>query len=456
MTEHTTAEWQALDAAHYLHPFTDHKSLKAEKSRIITRADGVYIWDSDGHKILDGMSGLWCVNVGYGRRELVEAAARQMETLPFYNSFFKTATPPAIELAGLLSHLAGPGFPQVFFANSGSEAIDTIIRMVRHFWALEGKPAKRTIISRHYAYHGSTVAGASAGGLVDMHNQAGDMPGFSQIMPPYWYGLGGDMDPAEFGRVAARELEKRILELGPETIGAFIGEPIQGSGGVIIPAETYWQEIQLICRQYDILLVADEVICGFGRTGHWFGKDRFDFEPDLMAVAKGITSGYLPLSAVLVGDRVAGTLIEQGGEFNHGFTYSGHPVACAVALANLGIIEREGLVGRAATQGAKLLQRLTEALADHPLVGEIRGTGLIGAIELVADKERRKFFPGERRVGLACRNHCFETGLVMRAVRDTMVFAPPLTISDAEIEEFAGLAARAIDLTWRGLAQAPG
>jgi putrescine aminotransferase len=289
-----------------------------------------------------------------------------------------------------------------------------------------------------------------------MHRQAADLPGFSQIMPPYWYALGGDMAPEDFGRVAARELEKRILELGPENVAAFIGEPIQGSGGVIIPPETYWPEIQRICREYDILLVADEVICGFGRTGHWFGAHRFGFQPDLIAAAKGITSGYLPLSAVLVGDRVAETLIEKGGEFYHGFTYSGHPASCAVALANLDIIEREGLVERSAVQGAKLLSRLREALADHPLVGEIRGAGLIGAIELVADKERRRTFPGERRVGPTCRNHCFEAGLVMRAVRDTMVFAPPLTISDAEIEEFARLAARAIDLTWKDVEQEPG
>jgi putrescine---pyruvate transaminase len=452
----STAEWQALDAAHYLHPFTDHKSLKVEKSRIVTRGQGVYIWDSEGNKILDGMAGLWCVNVGYGRAELVEAATRQLETLPFYNSFFKTATPPAVELADRLTRLAGPGFPEVFFANSGSEAIDTCIRMVRHFWALEGKPEKRVVISRTYAYHGSTVAAASAGGLDDMHAQAGDMPGFSQIMPPYWHGLGGDMTPEDFGRFAAQELEKRILELGADKVAAFFAEPIQGSGGVIIPPESYWPEIQRICRAHDILLVADEVICGFGRTGHWFGKDRFGFEPDLMATAKGITSGYLPLSAVLVGTRVSDTLVEKGGEFYHGFTYSGHPVACAVALANLDIIEREGLVERAGSQGAKLLASLQAALADHPLVGEVRGTGLIGAIELVADKARRKAFPSERGVGMSCRNHCFDTGLVMRAVRDTMVFAPPFTITDAEIAEFTQLAVRAIDLTWRDVEQEPG
>jgi putrescine aminotransferase len=451
-TTRTTAEWQALDAAHYLHPFTDHKALKAAGSRIITRGMGVHVWDSDGRRLLDGMAGLWCVNVGYGRRELAEAAAHQLETLAFYNSFFKTATPPAIALADRLSGLAGPGFPQVFFANSGSEAIETAIRLVRHFWTLNGQPKKQMIISRTYAYHGSTIAAAAAGGSDDMHAQAASLPGFSHVIPPYWYALGGAMAPEEFGRFAAAALEQRILELGPDTIAAFFGEPIQGSGGVIIPPASYWPEVERICRRYDILLVADEVICGFGRTGHWFGAHHFGFRPDLMTAAKGLTSGYLPLSAVLVGARIADTLIADGGEFYHGFTYSGHPASCAVALANLAIIEREGLLSHSAVQGAKLLQRLHDELADHPLVGEIRGTGLIGAIELVADKQRRRTFPSERKVGLMCRDHCFASGLVMRAVRDTMVFAPPLIISDEDIEEFVALAGRAIELTWADLA----
>jgi putrescine aminotransferase len=255
------------------------------------------------------------------------------------------------------------------------------------------------------------------------------------------------MEPAEFGRVAALELEKRILELGPENVAAFIGEPIQGAGGVIIPPETYWPEIQRICSEYDILLVADEVICGFGRTGKWFGSDTFGIKPDLMSLAKGITSGYIPLSAVMVGSRVAATLIDEGGEFYHGFTYSGHPVACAVALANLDIIENEQLIARGAAQGDKLRAGLRDALADNPIVGEVRGVGLIGAIELVSDRANRTRFPEDRGVGMICRNHCFGNGLVMRAVRDTMVFSPALVISDDEVDEFIRLATRAISLT---------
>ena len=447
----TTAEWRAKDNAHFLHPFTDHKQLHEEQSRIITRAEGIYLWDSEGKKVLDGMAGLWCTAVGYGRKELVEAAARQMAELPYYNAFFKTATTPAIELSARLAGLVGGSLRHVFYGCSGSEAVDTIIRLARHFWTLEGKPSKRIVISREWGYHGSTIAGASAGGMSDMHRQAGDMPGFAQTQTPYWYLYGGDLTPAAFGLAAAKALEDKIVELGPENVAAFIGEPIQGAGGVIIPPESYWPEVQRICRKHDILLVADEVICGFGRTGEWFGSHTYGIEPDLMSLAKGLTSGYLPLSAVMVGDRVADRLIESGGEFYHGFTYSGHPVACAVALANLDIIEGEGLVARARVQGERLVARLKEALGDHPLVGEVRGKGLIGAIELVADKEKRQFHPSKLGVGMICRNHCFANGLVMRAVRDSMVFAPPLTISDEEIDEFVSLATKAVDATWQDL-----
>jgi len=450
-TSNSTAEWRALDDAHFLHPFTDHKQLHEEHSRIIVRGEGVHLWDSEGNRILDGMAGLWCTAVGYGRSELADAAAAQMRELPYYNAFFKTATVPAIELSARLAKLVGGSLRHVFYATSGSEAVDTIIRLVRHYWSLAGKPAKRTVISRKWGYHGSTIAGASAGGMSDMHRQAGDLPGFAQVQPPYWYMYGGDMSPDEFGVMAARTLEAKILELGPENVGAFIGEPIQGAGGVIIPPESYWPEVQRICRRYDILLVADEVICGFGRTGEWFGSHAYGIEPDLMSLAKGITSGYVPLSAVMIGDRVADLLIDQGGEFFHGFTYSGHPVSCAVALANLDIIERENLVERARTQGARLLSALREALGDHPLVGEIRGKGLIGAIELVQDKAKRQFYPSDAGVGMICRNHCFASGLIMRAVRDSMVFAPPLVIGDGDIEEFVSLARKAVDLTWRDL-----
>jgi putrescine aminotransferase len=284
--------------------------------------------------------------------------------------------------------------------------------------------------------------------MADMHKQAGQAPGFSHIMAPYWYGLSDSETPEQFGVRAAQALEDRIKELGAENVAGFLAEPLQGAGGVIIPPASYWPEIQRICRKYDILLAADEVICGFGRTGNWFGSDTYQIEADLMSVAKGLTSGYVPLSAMLVGDRVADLLISEGGEYNHGFTYSGHPVACAVALANLDVIERDGLVEKAATQGEKLRAGLRDRLSDHPLVGEIRGVGLVGAIELTADQRTRAFFPEKAAVGMRCRNHCFQNDFIMRAVRDTMVFAPPLIIDDAQIEEFVKRAALAIDLTY--------
>jgi putrescine aminotransferase len=443
-----SVDWQGLDAAHHLHPFTDHKSLHETKVRVITGADGVFLHDADGHKILDGMAGLWCVAVGYSRPELVRAAAAQMTTLPYYNTFFKTTNQPAVALAARLAALAPAGLNHAFFACSGSEAVDTALRMARVFWQTQGKPGKKIIIGREYGYHGSTTLGASAGGMVDMHRQAGDMPHFVQVMPPYWYGYGGQMSEAEFGIYAAKQVEEKIKALGADNIAAFIGEPLQGAGGVIIPPETYWPEINRICQENDILLIADEVICGFGRTGRMFGSDMFGIKPDMMTTAKALTSGYLPLSAVLVGDRVADVLINDTGEFYHGFTYSGHPVACALALANLDIIEREGLVDRAAQMGRTLRGKLREALGDHPMVGEIRGVGLIGAIELVADRRTRRFFDKRGRTGMICRDFCFENDLIMRAVRDTMVFSPPLIISDEEIDLLVARFTRAVEQTY--------
>ena len=448
------ADLKTLDDRHHLHPFTDFKELSQEGgSRLIVKGEGVWLWDSDGNKILDGMAGLWCVNVGYGRKELAEAAYRQTMELAFYNCFFKTTTGPAAALSAKLAEITPDGFNKVFFANSGSEANDTIIRMVRHYWNLKGKRTKKAFIGRKYGYHGTTMAATSAGGMTAMHGQ-GDLPfpGFHHVMPPYWFGYGGDMEPEAFGRHAAKAVEEKILELGADNVAAFIAEPIQGAGGVIIPPESYWPEIQRICREHDVLLIADEVICGFGRTGHWFGADRFQIKADFMTLAKGITSGYLPLSAVMVGDRVAETLIEEGGEFYHGFTYSGHPTACAVALANIELIERENLVERTRTDtGPYLLKRLREELGDHPIVGEIRGEGLIGAIEIVEDKKTRKVFDGDGKVGLICRNHCFRNGVIMRAVRDGIVYSPPLTITRDEIDEMVRLAKKSFDQTAKEL-----
>ncbi|MBP6514561.1 MAG: aspartate aminotransferase family protein [Steroidobacteraceae bacterium] len=448
----TTREWQELDSRHFMHPFTDFKALAAEGARVITHAEGPYLHDSEGHKILDGMAGLWCVNIGYGRKELAEAAYRQMQELPYYNSFFKSANPPAIELARVLAELTPPQFKRVFFTGSGSEANDTIVRMVRRYWDLLGEPDRKVIISRHNAYHGSTMAGASLGGMAFMHEQGGlPIPDIVHIEQPYWFENGTDLSPAEYGLRAARRLAEKIEEIGPDRVGAFIGEPIQGAGGVIIPPETYWPEIERICREYGILLIADEVVCGFGRTGRWFGCEHFGFRPDFMTIAKAVTSGYQPLGGVMVSDRVAEVLIDKGGEFAHGYTYSGHPVACAVALANLAILRGERLVQRVREETGPYLQQRWAGLGEHPLVGEVRGVGFIGALELVAHKGTRSFFRNRGDVGLICRDHCFANGLVMRAVRDTMIIAPPLILERSHIDELVEKAWKCLDLTARDL-----
>ena len=445
-TTHTTAEWQALDAAHYLHPFTDHKSLAARGTRVITHAEGVYLHDSEGHRILDGMSGLWCVALGYGRRELAEAAYRQMQELPYYNSFFQCANPPAIELADRLARLSPPQFQHAFFTGSGSESNDTMVRMVRRYWELRGQPERQVIISRWNGYHGSTMAGASLGGMRAMHSQGGlPIPGIVHIGQPYWFECGGDLDPDEFGLKAARELEEKILEIGPDKVAAFIGEPVQGAGGVIIPPRTYWPEVQRIVDRYGILFASDEVICGFGRTGEWFGCEHFGTRPDFMTLAKAITSGYQPLGALMVADRVAEVLVGEGGEFFHGFTYSGHPVAAAVANANLEILERERVVERVRTEIAPSWAARWRELADHPLVGEARTLGLFGALELVPRKPSRAFFPERGAVGTRCRDLSVKNGLVMRAVWDTMIAAPPLVITPVEIDELVSKAVQTLD-----------
>jgi putrescine aminotransferase len=446
----STQQWQAADAAHFLHPFTDFRALARKGSRVITSADNIWLRDSDGLRILDGMSGLWCVNVGYGQEALVEAAARQMRELPFYNAFFQTATPPAIELAELLAEVTPSSFRHVFFTGSGSEGNDTVVRMVRRHWDLLGQPQRQVIISRVNAYHGSTMAGASLGGMSGMHAQGGlPIPGIVHIQQPFWWehGRPHGISREDFGLVAARWLEEKIEQIGPEKVAAFIGEPVQGAGGVIVPPSTYWPEVERICRRHGILLVSDEVICGFGRTGQWFGCESFGFEPDLMTFAKGVTSGYVPLGGVMVGERVAHTLIERGGEFAHGYTYSGHPVACAVGVANIRLIRELGLVEHVRNDVGPYLASAFEELAGHPLVGEAQTRGLMGALQLVKDPSTGSPFPPELEMGMVCRGHCFANGLVMRAVGDRMIVAPPLVITRTQIDDMVALVRRCLDLT---------
>ena len=429
-----TAELQALDAAHHMHPFTAGNELADKGARIITRAKGVYLTDSDGNEIMDGMAGLWCVNIGYGREELAEAAARQMRELPYYNTFFQTSHVPVIALAAKIAELAPGDLNHTFFASSGSEANDTNIRMVRTYWAMKNKPSKTVIISRENAYHGSSMGSASLGGMAPMHAQGGlPIADMHHIPQPDWWAEGGDMTPEAFGLARARELENAILELGEDRVAAFIAEPVQGAGGVIIAPDSYWPEIQRICDKYEILLIADEVICGFGRTGEWFGSQTLGIRPDIMTIAKGLSSGYQPIGGSVVSDKVASVI--DGGEFNHGYTYSGHPVACAVALENLRIMHEEGIVSHARDVAGPNLAAQWRALTDHPLVGEASICGLMASIALTPDKAARARFASEPgTVGRICRDHSFANGLIMRHVGDRLVISPPLVIRRDEID----------------------
>ncbi|MFC3110814.1 aspartate aminotransferase family protein [Undibacterium arcticum] len=454
-----TQRLQALDSAHHLHPFADYRLKDSQISRVIVKGEGAYIWDSEGNRLLDGMAGLWCMNVGYGRKSIADAVHAQMLQLTYYNSFFQTTHVPAVELAAKLVQISPPQFNHVFFVGSGSEGNDTIVRLVRHYWDKQGSPERQVIISRLNSYHGSTMAGASLGGWPSMHKQGGlPIPGIVHIGQPSYLEGGKGKTPEEFGLEAASWLEHKILEVGADKVAAFIGEPVQGAGGVIVPPSTYWPEIQRICNKYGILLVADEVVCGFGRLGHWFGSEYFGISPDLITFAKGVTSGYVPLGGVLVGDRVANALIEKGGEFNHGYTYSGHPIGCVAALENIRILEEEKIVDRVRTDSGPYLQKKFEALASHPLVGSAETIGFLGGLNLVKHKGATVHehipFESALSVGMICRAHMFDSGVIMRAIPgDRLLMSPPLTLTHAEIDEMIKLIGLGLDQTLADLKQ---
>jgi len=431
------ARLRKLDAEHHLHPFTNNKqNVENGGALIFSRADGIYIWDVDNKRYIDGMSGLWCVNVGYGREELVEAAMRQMRELPYYSNFFGSATPATVELAGKVTSLLGGDLGHVFFANSGSEANDTAARIVRHYWGLVGKPQKQTIISRKRGYHGSTMAAGSMTMYGNMHEQGAlPLPGFVHVDPPYSFEHakpGEDMDA--FGKRQAQAIEAKILEIGADKVGAVIGEPVQGAGGVIIPPKSYWPAVQAICKKHDVLLIADEVICGFARTGEWFGFQTLGLKPDIVTMAKGLSSGYMPISAVALSSRVAKPLIDEGW-FMHGFTYSGHPVAAAVAIRNIQIMEDEKLGDKVKNETGPYLAKAIKRLDALPIVGETRSIGLLGAIELVSDKASHRRIEPTGTAGDVARERCMAHGVVLRVSFETMVMSPPLIISKQQIDE---------------------
>ena len=436
-----------LDQAHHLHPFTDFKDYAEHGGRIISRAEHIYIYDSDGNKIQDGMSGLWCCNLGYSQTSIKDAVAAQLNELPFYNNFFKCSNQPAVELASKLCQLSPERFQHVFFTNSGSEANDTQIKLVHRYFDLLGKPNKKHIISRFNAYHGSTIAAGSLGGMKAMHEQAVGLNYIHHINQPHWFELGGDMDEDSFGIQVARELEAKIDELGEDNVAAFIAEPIQGAGGVIVPPDTYWPEVKRILDERDILFISDEVICGFGRTGQWFGADTYGTEPDLITFAKAVTNGYMPLGGSLIANKVSDVLLSGGGEFAHGLTYSGHPASCAAGLATLAIYEHGSIIDDSARHLAPQFANHLRALEDHPIVGQVRIKGLFAAVELVRDKHSRERLAPGSAAAVFCRDQAVSDQLMVRQTGDAMIMAPPFVTTPEELDTLINKLASALDKT---------
>ncbi|MAS22462.1 MAG: aspartate aminotransferase family protein [SAR116 cluster bacterium] len=442
-----TTQLRQLDQQHHLHPFTDFRDYAANGGRIVSRAEHIYIYDSDGNKIQDAMSGLWCCSLGYSQDGIKKAVADQLMELPFYNNFFKCSNQPAVELATRLCEMTPANFNKVFFTNSGSEANDTQIKFVHRYYELLGKPSKRLIISRKNAYHGSTIAAASLGGMSAMHEQTQGLDYIRHIQQPYWYELGGDMSPDEFGLWAANELAKKIDELGEDNVAAFIAEPIQGAGGVIVPPDTYWPAVQKILDERDILFISDEVICGFGRTGNLFGFQTYDTKPDLITFAKAVTNGYMPLGGSLVSDKVADVLLGHGGEFAHGLTYSGHPASCAAGLATMDVLENTPILESSSNELAPYFSQALESLVDHPVVGQVRSKGLVAAVELVKDKGSRERLAPESAGAVYTRDRAIENGLMVRQTGDAMIMSPPFVTSTEEVDALLSKLTSALDKT---------
>jgi len=442
-----TAGLRKMDQAHHLHPFTDLQDYSEHGGRIMSRAEHVYIYDSDGHRMLDGMSGLWCCNLGYSQKSIIDAVYAQMQELPYYNNFFQCSNQPAVELAKAMVEITPAQFNHVFFTNSGSEANDTNLRLAHRYYQLLGKPEKKLIISRKNAYHGSTIAAASLGGMSGMHKQTNGLDYVHHINQPHWFEEGGDESQEEFGIRVARELEAKIDELGEDRVAAFIAEPVQGAGGVIIPPDSYWPEIKRICDERDILLIMDEVICGFGRTGNWFGCETYGLEPDLMTFAKAVTNGYMPLGGVMVSDKLTDVLLAGGGEFAHGLTYSGHPAACAAGLATIKVLLDSNIIETSARDIAPHFQARLKELEAHRIVGQVRGRGMFAALELVSDKGSRERLAPESEGAVYCRNMANASGLMVRQTGDAMIMAPPLVCNIEEIDFLVEKLGEALDKT---------
>ena len=453
MKSNYTAELRAIDRAHFFHPSTHMRQHAAGETpnRIITGGKGITIVDSEGRETLDAFAGLYCVNVGYGRTEIADAIHEQAKQLAYFHSYAGHANEPAIKLSERIVKKAPEGMCRVYYGMSGSDANETQIKLVWYYNNILNRPEKKKIISRWRGYHGSGVMTGSLTGL-ELFHKAFDLPRapiLHTMTPHHYWGAEAGESERDFSKRCAAELEKMILAEGPETVAAFIGEPVLGTGGIIPPPEGYWEEIQAVLRRYDVLLIADEVVTAFGRTGAYFGCHKYDIKPDLITIAKGVSSGYLPISGVIVGEKVW-SVLEQGsdqlGPIGHGWTYSAHPVCAAAANANLDIVDGENLTGNSAEVGAYLQARMQEALGNHPIVGEVRGVGLLCALEFVADKTKKQRFDPNLKVGPRISAACLENGMIARAMPhgDILGFAPPLVITKAEVDKVVELAEKAV------------
>ncbi|WPY96125.1 aspartate aminotransferase family protein (plasmid) [Limimaricola variabilis] len=445
------------DIATALHPYTNARRHEERGPLVISRGEGIRVYDEAGRGYIEGLAGLWSVGVGFSEPRLVEAAHKQMQALPYYHSFAHKAHEPSIRLAEKLVEMTPEGLDRVFFTSSGSEANDTVVKMVWFMNNALGRPEKKKFLARTKGYHGITVASGSLTGLPYNHMDF-DLPAIpvTHLTCPHHYRFGQEGESeAAFTERLLKEAEEVILREGPETIAAFIGEPLMAAGGVMPPPEGYWKGIEALCRKHDILLVADEVICGFGRLGSSFGSVHYGFTPDIMVTSKQLTSSYMPLAAIVFSEKVYDAIADNTariGTFGHGFTASGHPVATAVGLENLKIIEERDLMGNAARMGARMQAGL-RAYADHPLVGEVRGAGLIAGLELVADKAAKRPFDPVGRVGLMAFEIGHEEGMIIRNVGDTLALCPPMIVTEADIDEIVETMGRILDRTADRLAR---
>ncbi len=448
MNSKSIADLQKSDSSFYLHPFTNHPDMHAQGTHLIVSGDGCWVVDENGRKLFDGLAGLWCVNVGYNRQEIVEAVYTQMKELAFYPSFFNTTTKPTIQLAEKLASLTPPHLKHSFFCNSGSEANESALKIIREYQHLKGRPQKNKIITRQFAYHGVTLGATSMSGLTAMHTPFDlPLPHFLHAPAPYPYQANSSLDPAAFGKWCLDETAKIIEKEGADTVAAIIAEPVQGAGGVIVPTVEYIQGLRKLARDHDILFVADEVITGFGRLGDWFASHLWNLDPDMITIAKGITSGYLPLGATIVSDEITEAL-NKAGSFNHGFTYSGHPSSAAAALANLDILEKENLIPRVRDEVGPYFQEKLQALASHPAVGNVRGYQLIGALELVPAAGKAALTQTSM-IGLKASALVREEGAIVRGIRDSIAMAPPFIVTKEEINFLFDAIHRGLDRLWK-------